>query len=96
LPPNLINAVISIEDQRFYGHNGLDPWGLLRALGRNIRAGEVVEGGSTITQQLVKVLYLERARTLTRKLREAALALWLESKQTHRISLLPSRHSLRA
>jgi penicillin-binding protein 1A len=80
LPPHLIDAVISIEDRRFYTHIGLDPWGLLRALSRNMRAGAVVEGGSTITQQLVKILYLEQGRTLTRKIREAALALWLETK----------------
>jgi membrane peptidoglycan carboxypeptidase len=80
LPPHLIDAVISIEDRRFYTHNGLDPWALLRALGRNLRAGEVVEGGSTITQQLVKILYLDKGRTLIRKIREAALALWLESE----------------
>jgi penicillin-binding protein 1A len=80
LPPHLIDAVISIEDQRFYTHNGIDLPGILRALGRNIRAGEVVEGGSTITQQLVKILYLDREQTLTRKIREAALALWLETK----------------
>jgi 1A family penicillin-binding protein len=80
LPPHLIDAVISIEDQRFYTHNGIDLPGILRALGRNIRAGEVVEGGSTITQQLVKILYLDRGRTLTRKIREVALALWLETK----------------
>ncbi len=80
LPPHLIDAVISIEDERFYTHNGIDLPGIFRALGRNIRAGEVVEGGSTITQQLAKILYLDRGRTLTRKIREAALALWLETK----------------
>jgi penicillin-binding protein 1A len=78
LPPHLIDAVVSIEDQHFYTHNGVDLTGILRALSRNIRAGEVVEGGSTITQQLAKVLYLDRGRTLTRKIREFVLAVWLE------------------
>lgn len=80
LPPHFIDAIISIEDQRFYTHHGIDLPGILRALGRNIRAGEVVEGGSTITQQLVKILYLDHGRTLSRKIREAVLARWVETK----------------
>lgn len=79
-PPHLIDAVISIEDTRFYTHNGMDLPGIFRALGRNLRAGEVLEGGSTITQQLAKILYLDRGRTLSRKIREAALAMWLETR----------------
>ncbi len=80
LPPHLIDAVISIEDKRFYSHNGIDPQAMLRALGSNIKAGVVVQGGSTISQQLVRILYLDRRRTLARKVREIALALWLESR----------------
>lgn len=77
-PAHLVEAVLSIEDRRFRSHWGVDPRGILRALARNVSAGEVVEGGSTINQQLVKILHLERERTLKRKIREAALALWLD------------------
>lgn len=77
-PEHLVDAVLSIEDRRFYSHSGIDPRGILRALSRNVRAGEVVEGGSTINQQLVKILHLERERTLKRKIREAVLAIWLD------------------
>jgi penicillin-binding protein 1A len=80
LPPHLIKAVISIEDKRFFSHNGIDPQAMLRALGSNLKAGAIVQGGSTISQQLVRILYLDRQQTLTRKIREAVLALWLESK----------------
>jgi penicillin-binding protein 1A len=75
---NLVNAVISIEDRHFYSNLGFDPEGILRALRRNVDAGTVVEGGSTITQQLVKVRYLGHERTLKRKLREALVAAWLD------------------
>jgi penicillin-binding protein 1A len=77
-PPVLIDAVLSIEDRRFYHHFGVDPLGILRAAHANRIAGEIVEGGSTITQQLVKIEYLNDDRTYTRKLREALLAIWLE------------------
>jgi 1A family penicillin-binding protein len=77
-PKTLVDAVISIEDRRFYTHWGLDSRGIFRALARNVSAGEVVEGGSTINQQLVKILHLERDRTLKRKVREAAIAVWLD------------------
>ena len=80
LPPHLINAVISIEDRRFYAHRGIDMQAMLRALGSNMRASAIVQGGSTITQQLVRTLYLDRRQTLTRKVREAALSIWLETK----------------
>jgi penicillin-binding protein 1A len=80
LPPHLIDAVISIEDKRFYSHNGIDAQAMLRAFGSNMKAGAIVQGGSTITQQLVKILYLDRRQTLARKIREVALALWLEAK----------------
>ena len=78
LPPHLMQAVLATEDRRFYSHFGIDPIGLGRAMVRNIRAGRVVEGGSTITQQLAKNLFLTPARTITRKLQEMVVALWLE------------------
>jgi 1A family penicillin-binding protein len=77
-PQNLVNAVISIEDRHFYSHPGFDPQGILRALRRNISAGGIVEGGSTITQQLVKMRILGHERTLSHKLREALAAVWLD------------------
>ncbi|MCG8441901.1 MAG: PBP1A family penicillin-binding protein [Caulobacterales bacterium] len=79
LPPYLIDAVLSVEDKRFYSHNGIDPKGLARAALANLTAGRVVQGGSTITQQLVKNLYLDGRRTADRKIREALLALRLEA-----------------
>ena len=82
LPPNLINAVLAIEDRRFYYHFGVDPIGLLRAMARNVKEGRVVQGGSTITQQLAKNLFLSRERTYKRKIQEAMLAVWLEHKLT--------------
>ncbi len=80
LPPHLINAVLATEDRRFYSHFGVDPLGLARAAFENLRAGTVVEGGSTITQQLAKNLFLSPDRTIWRKLREAVLAVWLEAR----------------
>jgi 1A family penicillin-binding protein len=79
-PDHLINAVIAIEDRRFYEHSGIDLRGIARAFFTNVAAGEVVQGGSTITQQLIKILYLESDRTFKRKIQEAAIALWLERK----------------
>lgn len=78
MAPHLIDAVLATEDRRFYEHHGVDLRGIARAAWRNYDAGEVVEGGSTITQQLVKVLYLDRERTYKRKLQEVVIALWLE------------------
>lgn len=78
ISPNLIHAVVSIEDRRFYYHFGIDPLGLLRASLANFRAGRVVQGGSTLTQQLAKMLFLTPERTLSRKVKEALLALYLE------------------
>lgn len=80
MSPWLPKAVVAIEDRRFYRHFGLDLVGTARAALRNILAGEYVAGGSTITQQLVKNLYLGPERTLLRKLRELYLALWLEAR----------------
>lgn len=82
LPPFLIQAVLSIEDRRFYQHFGIDPLGLLRAVAVNIREGKVTQGGSTVTQQLAKNLFLSQERTLKRKIQEAMLALWLEYELT--------------
>lgn len=82
LPKHMVYAVLAIEDRRFYSHFGLDPIGLVRAIARNTIEGKVVQGGSTITQQLAKNLFLSRERTLKRKVQEALLALWLEHKLT--------------
>ena len=80
LPPYLASAVIATEDRRFYNHLGVDPIGLLRASVRNMAAGGVVQGGSTITQQLAKNLFLKPDRTMARKLEEAIYAIWLERR----------------
>jgi penicillin-binding protein 1A len=82
MSPHLINAVIATEDRRFYKHWGVDPIGLARAVVTNLRAGGVSQGGSTITQQLAKNLFLSPERTLTRKAKEALLALYLERRYT--------------
>jgi penicillin-binding protein 1A len=79
-PDDLVNAVVSIEDRHFFDHPGFDPQGILRALQRNVAAGTIVEGGSTITQQLVKMRFLGHERTLLRKLREALAAVWLDTQ----------------
>lgn len=79
-PDHLIAAVIATEDRRFFDHIGVDVRGIARAALRNVRAGEVVQGGSTITQQLIKILYLESDRTFRRKIQELVIALWLESR----------------
>lgn len=78
MSPFLPEAVVAIEDRRFYHHFGVDPIGLSRAMLTNLVAGSVVQGGSTLTQQLAKNLFLQPDRTLERKLQEAVLALWLE------------------
>jgi len=80
LPDYVPNAVIAIEDRRFRSHFGIDPLGLLRAIYINYRTGHVVQGGSTITQQLAKNLFLTPDRTIERKLQEMVLAIWLETK----------------
>ncbi|MBU6235668.1 MAG: PBP1A family penicillin-binding protein [Alphaproteobacteria bacterium] len=82
LPPYVGNAVLAIEDRRFYYHIGVDPIGLLRAAFINWKEGRIVQGGSTITQQLAKNLFLKPERTFKRKVQEAILALWLELKYT--------------
>jgi penicillin-binding protein 1A len=80
LPPYLPKAFVSIEDRRFYSHWGLDPVGMVRAVVNNIIGRGGVQGGSTLTQQLAKNLFLTQERTLSRKFQEAILALWLEHK----------------
>jgi penicillin-binding protein 1A len=79
LPAYVPNAFIAIEDRRFREHLGLDPLGLVRAAAENFIAGHVVQGGSTLTEQLAKNLFLESRRTVDRKLEEALFALYLES-----------------
>ena len=78
MPPYLPEAVLATEDRRFYHHWGIDPLGLLRAIYVNLRTGDVVQGGSTITQQLAKNVFLTPERSLHRKGQEVLLALWLE------------------
>jgi len=80
LPSYLPQAVMAIEDRRFYSHFGIDPVGLVRAAITNFTAGGVVQGGSTITQQLAKNLFLKPERTIRRKVQEVLLAVWLEHK----------------
>src|SRR6201993_393764 len=80
LPPYLPKAFIAIEDRRFYSHFGVDPFGILRAAVANLLHRGVSQGGSTLTQQLAKNLFLTQERTMLRKLQEAELALWLERK----------------
>ena len=80
----LPKATVAIEDRRFYEHGGLDPTGIARAVWANIRARELVQGGSTITQQLVRNLYISRERTVRRKLKEACLAIKLNEKWSKR------------
>ena len=82
LPPYLPNAFIAIEDRRFYSHYGVDPIGIARAAVANILHRGVSQGGSTLTQQLAKNLFLTQERTLQRKLQEVELALWLERKHS--------------
>jgi penicillin-binding protein 1A len=81
-PDHLIKSVLATEDRRFFEHFGIDIAGTLRALTTNIRAATVVQGGSSITQQLAKNLFLSNERTIERKIKEAFLAVWLESRLT--------------
>ena len=102
MPDHLIKAVLATEDRRFYEHYGIDFYGTLRALMTNARAGGVVQGGSTITQQLAKNLFLSNERTIERKINEAFLASWLETHLSKKEILklvprprLPRRRHLR-
>ncbi|MDZ4814251.1 MAG: penicillin-binding protein 1B [Pseudomonadota bacterium] len=76
--PLLVNTLLAVEDKHFYSHYGIDPWGIARALWVNLRAGETVQGGSTLTQQLVRNLFLDRRQRYTRKFNEMGLALLIE------------------
>jgi len=78
IPPALIDALIAVEDRNFFGHSGIDPRGILRAMWINLREGDVVQGGSTLTQQLVKNFFLNRDRTLWRKFNEIIMSVLLE------------------
>lgn len=82
LPPYVAQSFIAIEDRRFYDHWGVDLGGMMRAGATNIRAGRVVQGGSTITQQLAKNLFLTNERSWRRKAQEVAMAIWLEQRFT--------------
>ncbi len=82
LPKHLPQALLATEDRRFYSHYGIDPVGLARATWHNLRAGRVVQGGSTLTQQLAKNVFLDPSRTLKRKTQELLLAFWLERNFT--------------
>jgi len=82
VPENLIRATLATEDRRFFDHFGIDIFGTFRAVLQNARANEVVQGGSSLTQQLAKNLFLTSERSLQRKIKEVYLALWLESHLT--------------
>ena len=82
MSPYLPKAIVAIEDRRFYSHFGVDPLGLARAVVTNLTSRQMVQGGSTLTQQLAKNLFLSPDRTLERKVQEVLLAFWLEQKYT--------------
>ena len=82
LPPYVGQAFVAIEDRRFYEHFGVDVGGMMRAGAENLRAGRVVQGGSTLTQQLAKNLFLTNERSWRRKFQEIAMAIWLEGRFT--------------
>lgn len=79
-PKSLIYAVIATEDRRFFEHHGIDPFGIVRAMVANLRAGHVVQGGSTVTQQVAKNVFLTPDRSITRKIRELLIAFSLEMR----------------
>src|SRR6185369_3068245 len=80
IAPDLQHAVVAVEDRRFYHHPGIDPIGLGRAVFRDLQQGGRVEGGSTLTQQLARTLFLSNVRTYGRKIKEAGIALLLEAQ----------------
>jgi penicillin-binding protein 1A len=88
MPPSLLNALVAKEDERFREHGGVDLWGIMRALWVDIRAGQTVEGASTITQQYVKNAYLTQERTWTRKIKEALIAIEIERKNDDKDQIL--------
>ena len=83
-PTVLIKATLATEDRRFFEHYGVDVIGTIRALAENVHANEVVQGGSTLTQQLAKNLFLSSERSLSRKIKELFLAVFLESRYSKR------------
>jgi penicillin-binding protein 1B len=80
VPPLLVRAIMSVEDERYYHHRGIDPVAVLRAFWVNLRSGGIVQGGSTLTQQLMKNFFLDDKRTIQRKVKEALMALIAERK----------------
>ncbi len=84
VPQPLVDAVLAAEDARFFDHHGFDARGILRAAWTNVRSGRIVQGGSTITQQTVKILFLGQERTWWRKIREGAMAVLLDARYTKR------------
>ncbi|MGH7235131.1 MAG: transglycosylase domain-containing protein, partial [Nitrospiraceae bacterium] len=80
IPPQVIETILTVEDRRFYEHPGIDPIAVARAIWANVVKGGVMQGGSTITQQLAKNLFYSPQRTFTRKLKESVAALVLEAK----------------
>ena len=80
IPPHVVHAFVAAEDNRFYEHGGVDPVGIARAAWTNLRAGHVVQGGSTITQQVAKLLLVGQERSMTRKIREGILARRIEKE----------------
>src|SRR6185436_18119543 len=78
----MVDALLSVEDRRFFNHHGVDPRRILKAAWRNWRAGRILEGGSTLTQQLARLEQLTPARTLERKVREMTIAIRLEERYT--------------
>ena len=84
IPDHLVKATLATEDRRFFEHYGIDVWGTLRAIATNVQANEVVQGGSTLTQQLAKNLFLSSERSLQRKIKELFLSFLLESRFTKR------------
>ena len=82
LQPHTVHAILAVEDRKFYRHFGVDPLGIARAMVVNLINGRTVQGGSTLTQQLAKNLFLSNERSLKRKIQELLLALWLEKKFT--------------
>ncbi|MGH6961086.1 MAG: transglycosylase domain-containing protein, partial [Dongiaceae bacterium] len=82
VPPIIRQAVLAIEDERFYSHRGVDPRAIARALWRNVREAELVEGGSTITQQLARNVFLTQERAIGRKISEILLAIEIERRLT--------------
>src|ERR671916_493547 len=88
MPPHLLNALVAKEDERFREHAGVDLWGIVRALYVDIRAGATVEGASTITQQYVKNAYLSHDQSITRKVKEALIAVELERRKPSKDQIL--------